>query len=100
MNLSHIRTAFFQVGQTKIELLESTDPEGPVGKFIEKRGQGIHHIAFAVQDIEEQLKEVAGNGVQLIDQKPRKGAEGLDIAFLHPKSTFGVLTEFCEDKNK
>lgn len=95
-----VKTAFFKLGQTKIELLESTDPEGPVGKFIEKRGQGIHHIAFAVQDIEEQLKEVAGNGVQLIDQQPRKGAEGLDIAFLHPKSTFGVLTEFCEDKNK
>ncbi|MEA3477047.1 MAG: methylmalonyl-CoA epimerase [Bacteroidota bacterium] len=95
-----VKTAFFKLGQTKIELLESTDPEGPIGKFIEKKGQGIHHIAFAVQDIEKQLKEVAKNGVQLIDQQPRKGAEGLDIAFLHPKSTFGVLTEFCEDKNK
>jgi methylmalonyl-CoA/ethylmalonyl-CoA epimerase len=95
-----VKTAFFMVGQTKIELLESTDPDGPVGKFIEKKGEGIHHLAFAVQDLENALAEVNGKGVQLIDQKPRKGAEGLDIAFLHPKSTFGVLTEFCENKNK
>lgn len=95
-----VKTAFFKIGQTKIELLESTDPEGPIGKFIEKRGQGIHHVAFAVEGIEESLNEVAEKGVILIDKKPRKGAEGLDIAFLHPKSTFGVLTELCENKNK
>jgi methylmalonyl-CoA/ethylmalonyl-CoA epimerase len=95
-----VKTAFFQVGQTKLELLESTDPEGPVGKFIENRGEGIHHIAFAVKDIEACLKNAEEQGVRLIDRQPRKGAEGLDIAFLHPKSTFGVLTEFCEDKNK
>ena len=95
-----VKTAFFKIGQTKIELLESTDPEGPIGKFIEKRGQGIHHMAFATNNIEESLKEVEQKGVRLIDKAPRKGAEGLDIAFLHPKSTFGVLTEFCEDKNK
>jgi methylmalonyl-CoA/ethylmalonyl-CoA epimerase len=95
-----VRTAFFMVGQTKIELLESTDPEGPVGKFIEKRGEGVHHIAFAVQGIEECLDHVKEKGVGLIDTMPRRGAEGLDIAFLHPKSTFGVLTEFCENKNK
>lgn len=95
-----VKTAFFKVGQTKIELLESTDPEGPIGKFIEKKGEGIHHIAFAVKGIEEQLKQSESKGVQLIDKAPRKGAEGLDIAFLHPKSTFGVLTEFCEDKNQ
>jgi len=95
-----VKTAFFQIGQTKIELLESTDPEGPIGKFLEKRGQGIHHLAFAVEGIEESLDELAEKGVQLIDKKPRKGAEGLDIAFLHPKSTFGVLTELCENKNK
>jgi methylmalonyl-CoA/ethylmalonyl-CoA epimerase len=94
-----VKTAFFKVGQTKIELLESTDPVGPIGKFIEKKGEGIHHIAFAVKGIEEQLKQSEDKGVQLIDKAPRKGAEGLDIAFLHPKSTFGVLTEFCEDKN-
>jgi methylmalonyl-CoA/ethylmalonyl-CoA epimerase len=95
-----VKTAFFMVGQTKIELLESTDPEGPIGKFVEKRGEGIHHIAFAVKDIEGCLEHVAGQGVRLIDEKPRRGAEGLDIAFLHPKSTHGVLTELCEDKNK
>ena len=95
-----VKTAFFKIGQTKIELLESTDPEGPIGKHIEKRGEGIHHIAYAVEDIEAQMKEAEENGIRLIDQQPRKGAEGLDIAFLHPKSTFGVLTEFCEDKSK
>ena len=95
-----VKTAFFMVGQTKIELLESTDPEGPVGKFIEKKGEGIHHMAFAVEGIEEALAETESKGVQLIDKTPRKGAEGLNIAFLHPRSTFGVLTEFCEDKNK
>ncbi len=95
-----VKTAFFMVGQTKIELLESTDPEGPIGKFIEKKGEGIHHIAFAVTDLESALDETAAKGVQLIDKEPRKGAEGMHIAFLHPKSTFGVLTEFCEDKSK
>ncbi|MHC1732559.1 MAG: methylmalonyl-CoA epimerase [Bacteroidales bacterium] len=94
-----VKTAFFMIGQTKIELLESTDPEGPVGKFIEKRGEGIHHIAFAVDRLEERLREAETAGIRLIDSAPRKGAEGLSIAFLHPKSTFGVLTELCEDKN-
>ena len=93
-----VRTAFFKVGQTKIELLESTDPEGPIGRFIKKKGEGIHHIAFAVENIEDRLKAVESKGVQLIDKISRKGAEGLDIAFLHPKSTFGVLTELCEKK--
>ena len=95
-----VKTAFFKVGDTKIELLESTDPEGPIGKFVEKKGVGIHHLAFAVKNIESALEEVEAKGVRLVDQKPRKGAEGLDIAFLHPKSTGGVLTELCEDKNK
>ena len=95
-----VRTAFFMVGQTKIELLESTDPEGPIGKFIEKRGEGFHHLAFAVTDIEEKLKFAESVGVKLIDTKARSGAEGLQIAFLHPKSTFGVLTELCEDNGK
>lgn len=90
-----VRTAFFRVGETKIELLESTDPEGPVGKFIEKRGQGIHHLAFAVEDSAAALREAGEKGVKLIDASSRKGAEGLDIGFLHPGSTFGVLTEFC-----
>ena len=95
-----VKTAFFKVGETKIELLESTDPEGPIGKYLEKKGEGIHHIAFAVNNIEEKLKHAEDKGVRLVDSVPRKGAEGLDIAFLHPKSTFGVLTEICEDKNK
>lgn len=95
-----VKTAFFKIGQTKIELLESTDPNGPIGKFIEKKGQGIHHMAFATKNIEKSLEEVEEKGVRLIDKTPRKGAEGLDIAFLHPKSTFGVLTELCEDKSK
>ncbi|MBT3207987.1 MAG: methylmalonyl-CoA epimerase [Bacteroidetes bacterium] len=93
-----VKTAFFKVGQTKIELLEATDPNSPVGKFIEKKGEGLHHMAFAVKNIENALEEVDSKGIRLIDKKPRKGAEGLDIAFLHPKSTFGVLTEFCEKK--
>lgn len=95
-----VRTAFFKVGQTKIELLESTDPEGPIGKFIVKKGEGLHHIALAVENIEEKLKIAAENGVRLIDEKPRKGAEGLDIAFIHPKSSSGVLIEICENRKK
>jgi methylmalonyl-CoA/ethylmalonyl-CoA epimerase len=91
-----VKTAFFMVGQTKIELLESTSPEGPVAKFIEKKGEGIHHIAFAVKGLANTLTEVEQKGIQLIDKQPRKGAEEMNIAFLHPKSTGGVLTEFCE----
>lgn len=91
-----VKTAFFKIGQTKIELLASTDPEGPVGKFLEKKGEGVHHIAFAVEGLQEQMNVLAEDGMQLIDKTPRKGAEGLNIAFLHPKSTFGVLTELCE----
>jgi len=91
-----VKTAFFQIGQTKIELLESTDPEGPIGKFIEKRGEGIHHIAFAAKGLESSLGELKNKGIKLIDENPRRGAEGLNIAFLHPKATFGVLTELCE----
>ena len=95
-----VKTAFFQIGQSKIELLESTDPEGPIGKFIEKKGEGIHHFAIAVKNIQQNLTELATKEVQLIDKTPRKGAEGLDIAFLHPKSTHGVLLELCENNNR
>jgi methylmalonyl-CoA/ethylmalonyl-CoA epimerase len=90
-----VKTAFFLVGQTKIELLESTSPDGPIGKFIEKKGQGIHHIAFAVPNADQALKQAEEKGVQLVDKVSRKGAEGLKIGFLHPKSTQGVLTELC-----
>jgi len=95
-----VKTAFFMVGQTKIELLESTDPEGTIAKFIEKRGEGVHHIAYATNDVAAALNDAAEKDVQLIDKAPRKGAEGLNIAFLHPKSTMGVLTEICEDPSK
>ncbi|MDR3339313.1 MAG: methylmalonyl-CoA epimerase [Candidatus Symbiothrix sp.] len=90
-----VKTAFFKVGQTKIELLEPTSEESTIAKFIEKRGEGIHHIAFAVADVAASLADAEANGVQLIDKAPRKGAENLNIAFLHPKSTKGVLTELC-----
>jgi len=91
-----VKTAFFKVGQTKIELLEPTSEDSTIAKFIEKKGEGVHHIAFAVPDVAEALSEVEAKGVQLIDKAPRKGAEGLNIAFLHPKSTASVLTELCQ----
>jgi len=91
-----VKTAFFMIGQTKLELLEPTSDESPVAKFLEKKGQGIHHIAFATDDVNASLKEAEEKGVRLIDKEKRKGAEGLNIGFLHPKFTMGVLTEFCE----
>ncbi|MCD7971562.1 MAG: methylmalonyl-CoA epimerase [Candidatus Azobacteroides sp.] len=91
-----VKTAFFKVGQTKIELLEPTSEESTIAKFLEKKGEGVHHIAFSVDNLTEALAEVESKGVQLIDKQPRKGAEGLNIAFLHPKSTCSVLTELCE----
>jgi len=95
-----VKTAFFKIGQTKIELLESTDPEGPIGKFLENKGPGVHHVAFNVEGLQTTLEEAEANGIRLIDKTPRKGAEGLNIAFLHPKSTLGVLMELCENPNK
>ena len=96
-----VKTAFFKVGQTKIELLEQTSEDSTIAKFIEKRGEGIHHMAFAIEDgVANALAEVEAKGVRLIDKAPRKGAEGLNIAFLHPKSTCSVLTELCENPNK
>ena len=91
-----VKTAFFKIGQTKIELLEPTSEESTIAKYIEKRGEGAHHIAFATNDVNAALKEVEEKGVKLIDTKARPGAEGLNIAFLHPKSTGSVLTELCE----
>jgi methylmalonyl-CoA/ethylmalonyl-CoA epimerase len=90
-----VKTAFFLVGQTKIELLESTNPDGPLGSFIEMKGEGIHHIAFAVDNTDEALKEAKETGFALIDRCSRKGAENMNIGFLHPKSTHGVLVELC-----
>jgi len=91
-----VKTAFFKVGQTKIELLEPTSEESTIAKFIEKRGEGVHHIAFSVSDVAKALAEVEEKGIQLIDKTPRCGAEGMQIAFLHPKSTGSVLTELCQ----
>ena len=93
-----VKTAFFKVGEVKVELLEPTCPESTIAKFIEKNGGrgGVHHIAFNVNSVEEALAEASKAGIELIDKAPRKGAENLMIAFLHPKSTKGVLTEVCE----
>lgn len=92
-----VRTAFFKVGQTKIELLEPTCPESTIAKWLEKNPRGgVHHIAFNVDNVQVALTECEENGIQLIDKTPRKGAENLSIGFLHPKSTHGVLTELCE----
>jgi len=95
VNDQKVKTAFFMVGQTKIELLEATSEESPIAKYIEKKGPGIHHLAFAMDDVNQALNEAEENGVRLIDKSKRAGAEGLQIGFLHPKSTGGVLTEFC-----
>lgn len=95
-----VRTAFFKVGQTKLELLEATSEDSTIAGFIEKRGEGIHHLAFCVDDVAKSLGDAEEKGVRLIDKAPRKGAEGLNIAFLHPKSTGGVLTELCENPNE
>ena len=91
-----VTTAFFPVGESEVELLESTASDGPVAKYIEKRGEGIQHVAFRVENIEEALAFLKEKGVALIDEKPRKGAGGARIAFLHPKATNGVLVELCE----
>ena len=91
-----VTTAFFPVGDSEVELLESTDPEGPIAKYLEKRGEGIQHIAFRVENLEEALAELKERGIKLIDEKPRHGAGGAKIAFLHPKATHGVLIELSE----
>jgi methylmalonyl-CoA/ethylmalonyl-CoA epimerase len=90
-----VRTAFFDVGGVHLELLEPTSPDSPIAKFIAERGEGIHHIAFRTDDIVAQLGQAAAAGIRLIHEKPFEGAAGKDVAFLHPKSTRGVLTEFC-----
>lgn len=92
-----VKTAFLKVGDTKLELLEPTSPDSTIAKYIEKKGEGLHHMAFAIEDgVANALKEAEEKGVRLIDKAPRSGAEGLSIAFLHPKSTMSVLTELCE----
>lgn len=92
-----VNTAFFQVGETKIELLESTDPEGLIAKFIEKKGEGMHHIAFEVADIEAEMKRLSDLGFQLLNPVPKQGADNKLVCFLHPKGTNGVLIELCQE---
>jgi methylmalonyl-CoA/ethylmalonyl-CoA epimerase len=93
-----VKTAFFHVGEVHLELLEATDPDSPIAKFLEKHGEGIHHIAFRTDDIQGQLRQAADSGARLIHEQPFEGAANKLVAFLHPKSTHGVLTEFCADK--
>ena len=92
-----VKVAFFPVGDTRIELVAPTSEDSPVAKFIEKRGEGVQHVAFAVDDLEAALKETEEKGIRLIDKTPRPGAHKADIAFLHPKSTLGVLMELCKE---
>ncbi len=93
-----VNTAFFRQGETKIELLESTDPEGVIARFIEKKGEGLHHIAFDVTDIEAEMKRLQGEGFVLLNDKPKLGADNKLVCFLHPKHTNGVLVELCMEK--
>ena len=93
-----VNTSFFQVGESKIELLEGTSPDSPISKFIEKRGEGVHHIAFEVEDIEKEIARLTKEGFQMIHEKPKDGADNKLIAFLHPKSSNGVLIELCQEK--
>ena len=92
-----VRTSFFEIGGVKIELLEATRPDSPIAKFIEKKGEGIHHLAFEVTDIRQSIDNYQKDGFQLINAQPKKGADNKMIAFLHPKSTQGVLVELCEE---
>jgi len=91
-----VRTAFYGIGESTLEYLESTDPEGPLGKFLQKRGPGIHHLALEVDDVDAAVEELLAKGVRMIDQTPRKGAHGNRIAFIHPSETGGVLVEICQ----
>ena len=93
-----VTTAFFPITDSELELLESTQPDGPVAKFIDSRGEGVQHVAFRVEDVDEALAELKEKGVRLIDKEPRKGAGGARIVFIHPKETHGVLVELCEKK--
>mgnify|MGYP006212193471 FL=1 len=94
----NVNTSFFQVGESKIELLEGTSPDSPISKFIDKRGEGVHHIAFEVDDIEKEITRLTKEGFQMIHEKPKEGADNKLIAFLHPKSSTGVLIELCQEK--
>jgi len=94
-----VRTSFFEIGGVKIEFLEATRDDSPIAKFIEKRGEGIHHLAFQVENLRESIKEYKEQGFQVLNEEPKKGADNKMICFLHPKSTSGVLVELCEESN-
>jgi methylmalonyl-CoA/ethylmalonyl-CoA epimerase len=93
----HVETSFFQIGETKIEFLEADDPSSAIAKYIDKKGEGIHHIAFEVEDIHQEMKRLSAEGFRLINEAPKKGADNKLICFLHPKSTNGVLVELCQE---
>ena len=93
----HVTTSFFRVGPNKIELLEASSPDSAIAKYVDKRGEGIHHIAFEVDDIEAEMKRLAGEGFQLLNETPKKGADNKLVCFLHPKTTNGVLVELCQE---
>ena len=97
VNSESVKTSFFKIGESKIELLQATDPESPIAKFIEKRGEGLHHLAFDVDNIEVEIKRLIKEGFELIHKSPKAGADNKRIAFLHPKSSGGVLVELCQD---
>lgn len=94
-----VKTAFFKIGESKIELVAATDPSSTIGKYIEKRGQGIHHVAFDVENIEEEIERLEAEGFQMIQRTPKNGADNKLIAFLHPKSSGGMLVELCQERN-
>ncbi len=93
----HVSTSFFMLGESKIELLEASDPDSAIAKFIEKKGEGVHHIAYEVEDIQAEMKRLQAEGFELINKEPKKGADNKLICFLHPKSTNGVLVELCQE---
>ncbi len=93
----HVKTSFFKTGENKIELLESTDPNGPIARFIEKKGEGIHHIAFDVEDIFAEMERLKAEGFVLLNETPKKGADNKLVCFVHPKGTHGVLVELCQE---
>ncbi len=95
-----VSTSFFMIGETKIELLEATTPNSPIAKFIEKKGEGIHHIAYAVDDLDSEINRLTSEGFQFISKQPKDGVDNKRICFLHPKSTNGILVELCEEKTK
>ncbi|MEM9687185.1 MAG: methylmalonyl-CoA epimerase [Bacteroidota bacterium] len=93
----HVKTSFFEMGESKVELLEATHPDSPIAKFIEKRGEGIHHIAFDVEDIHKEMERLKNEGFNVLNETPKKGADNKWVVFLHPKSTNGVLVELCQE---